>query len=79
MSPRRRRRSRPMTEAQRDHLKQTILNLPPDTRDCFLLHRMAGMTYDQIADQFGMKPEVVQAHLAEALLQIMRAMPPAKV
>lgn len=54
-------------------LVKAILSLPTDLRDIFLLHRMAGMPYDQIGEQFGMEPSEVQAHVAEALVQISRA------
>jgi len=42
----------------------------------FLLHRMAGLSFEEIGQQLGIKRTVVQAHLAEALARIARAVPP---
>ena len=60
------------TKEERRLLK-AILGLPTDLRDIFLLHRMVGLSYDQIGEQLGMEPNEVQAHVAEALVQISRA------
>lgn len=54
-------------------LVRAILNLPTNLRDVFLLNRMASQPYDQIGEHLGMETDEVQAHLAEALVQIGRA------
>lgn len=56
-------------------LVKAILRLPPDLRDVFLLHRMAGLSYEQIGDHLNVGRDVVQARLAEALARIVRAAP----
>ncbi|WP_436356346.1 RNA polymerase sigma factor [Brevundimonas sp. CEF1] len=61
---------------QKRALAKAILQLPADLRDVFLLHRMAGLSFDEIGQQLGIERAVVQAYLAEALARIVRAMPP---
>lgn len=56
-----------------DALTRAILRLPTDLRDVFLLHRMVGMTYDQIGLHMGMEPGAVQAALSVAMVRLMRA------
>ncbi len=61
---------------QKRALAKAILQLPADLRDVFLLHRMAGLSFEEIGQQLGIKRAVVQAYLAEALARIVRAAPP---
>ncbi len=61
---------------QKRALAKAILQLPADLRDVFLLHRMAGLSFEEIGQQLGLERTVVQAYLAEALARIVRAMPP---
>jgi len=61
---------------QKRALIRAILQLPTDLRDVFLLHRMAGLSFDEIGQQLGIERTVVQAYLAEALARIARAVPP---
>lgn len=49
---------------------RAILRLPPDPRDVFLLHRMAGMSYEEIGMRLDIAPEVVQTKLAGALVSL---------
>ena len=56
-------------------LVRAILRLPADLRDVFLLHRMAGLSHEQIGEHLGMERDAVQARLAEALARIVRATP----
>ena len=51
-------------------LIRAITELPTETRDVFVLHRMAGLAYDQIATVLGIDRERVQAQLASALVKI---------
>lgn len=61
---------------QKRALTKAILQLPADLRDVFLLHRMAGLSYEEIGEQLCIERDVVQAYLAEALARIVRAVPP---
>jgi RNA polymerase sigma factor (sigma-70 family) len=61
---------------QKRALARAILQLPADLRDVFLLHRMAGLSFEEIGQQLGIKRTVAHAHLAEALARIVRAAPP---
>lgn len=69
-SPSRRRTSRPAKSDKKRALVQAILRLPPDPRDAFLLHRMAGMSYEEIGLRLDMAPDAVKTNLAEALVLI---------
>lgn len=51
-------------------LIRAITELPTETRDVFVLHRMAGLSYDQIAEVLGIDRERVQAQFTSALVQI---------
>lgn len=77
-SPRRILRRSAAADQQRA-LARTILELPADLRDVFLLHRMAGLSFDQIGQQLGIERTVAQAYLAEALARIVLAAPPGDV
>lgn len=67
-SPSRRRPSRPAKADKKRALVRAILRLPPDPRDVFLLHRMAGMSYHEIGLHLNMVPEAVRTNLVEALV-----------
>jgi DNA-directed RNA polymerase specialized sigma24 family protein len=60
---------------QKSALARAILQMPADLRDVFLLHRMAGLSFEAIGQQLGIERPVVQAYLAEALARIVRAAP----
>lgn len=79
-SPSRRRPIRPRKSDNNRSLVRAILLLPPDPRDVFLPHRMAGMTYEEIGSHLEMAPEAVQMNLAEAIavLAIAGAVPAAR-
>lgn len=62
-------------EDERQVLLRAILRLPPRLRDVFLLHRMAGMTYPEIALHLGMTPKAVERSLAAALVRLRKAVP----
>ncbi|MEN5115102.1 sigma-70 region 4 domain-containing protein [Brevundimonas diminuta] len=64
---------------QKCALARVILQLPADLRDVFLLHRMAGLSFDEIGQQLGIERAVVQTYLAEALARIVRAAPAGNV
>lgn len=54
-------------------LVRAILRLPPDCRDVFVLHRFEAMPLDKIAAHLRIDLASVQAHLAEALVRLCRA------
>ena len=59
----------------RDRLRRAIASIeamPERRREVFLLHRIEGLTYLQIARQLGISPKTVEYHLAAAMAQLSR-------
>lgn len=48
-------------------LEEAILGLTPKCRQVFLLHRMEGMTYGEIAEHMGFSESMVQKYISRAL------------
>lgn len=48
-------------------LKVAILRLPPRCRQAYLLHRIEGMTYPEIARRSGISLKAVEKHISRAL------------
>lgn len=48
-------------------LEAAILRLSPKCQQAFLLHRMEGFTYAQIADHMAISERMVQKHISKAL------------
>jgi len=48
-------------------LKDAILRLPPRCRQAYLLHRIEGMTYPEIARRNGTSLKAVEKHISRAL------------
>jgi RNA polymerase sigma-70 factor (ECF subfamily) len=48
--------------------------LPPRTREVFLLHRVGGLSYQEIAARLAISIRTVEWHIGEALLRIRRAL-----
>lgn len=48
-------------------LKQVILGLPPLYRDVFILNRFVGLTYEQIAQRYGVTVKAVEYRMSRAL------------
>lgn len=71
---RKRRAWRGPASGERQALIQAIVELPPEARDVFLLHGMAGLRYEEIGLHLNMSPAAVQAHLAEALGLLSRSL-----
>jgi len=53
-----------------DLLREAILTLPPRCREVYLLNRMQGMSFVQIARHLGISTQAVEKHVAKALLEL---------
>lgn len=49
-------------------VKEGLAKLPPRTREIFLMHRLEGRKYREIAVQFGISQSAVEKHIARAML-----------
>jgi RNA polymerase sigma factor (sigma-70 family) len=47
--------------------RRTLLNMPRKTRRIFLMHRLRGMTYRELANHFGISEPGVEYHMMKAL------------
>lgn len=59
-----------------DRLDRVMLELPQETREVFMSHRLDGLTYGEIAERTGLTVKQVEKRLAKAAAQISRAMDP---
>lgn len=57
-------------DQMRIRYRAAVETLPPRTREVFLLHRMEGLGYKQIATQLGISIRTVEWHVGEALVRI---------
>ncbi|RIV78772.1 sigma-70 family RNA polymerase sigma factor [Pelagerythrobacter aerophilus] len=53
--------------------RRTLRAMPRRTRRIFLMHRLKGMTYREIAEQIGISDKGVQHHMMRALARCRRA------
>jgi RNA polymerase sigma-70 factor (ECF subfamily) len=53
--------------------RRTLRAMPRRTRRIFLMHRLKGMTYREIAEQIGISNKGVQRHMMRALARCRRA------
>ena len=51
-----------------DQVRAALSRLKPRTRDVFLMHRVEGMTYREIAGRLGLSVSAVEKHIAKAAL-----------
>ncbi len=47
-------------------LEQALASTTEKTREVFFMHRLYGMTYEQIAAHFGVSPSAIEKHVAKA-------------
>lgn len=59
-------------------LAAAVRELPERTRHVFVLHRLHGLTYGEVAARLGISESSVQKHLARALYHVMRRVKPDK-
>jgi RNA polymerase sigma-70 factor (ECF subfamily) len=51
-----------------DRVREGLSRLTPRTREVFLMHRLDGMKYREIAEQLGISQSAVEKHIARAAL-----------
>lgn len=56
------------SRARLDRVRQGLAELSPRTREIFLMHRMEGMKYREIAAELGITVSAVEKHIAKAAL-----------
>jgi RNA polymerase sigma factor (sigma-70 family) len=61
--------SRIEAQQQVDRLQQAMEELPPKTRAVFILYRVDGLSYRNIAAALDISPRTVEYHLRQALIQ----------
>jgi len=61
-------------EQLRDQYRAAVAALPNRTREVFLLHRVEGVTYKEIATRLGISVRTVEWHVAEAIVRIGRTL-----
>ena len=61
-------------EEMRAHYADLVASLPPRMREVFLLHRIHGLGYKEIAGVLGISVRTAEWHVAEALVRIGRGL-----
>jgi RNA polymerase sigma-70 factor (family 1) len=62
-----------MSKEVRDFIRQAVENLTPQQKTVYLLNREDGLKTDEIAKQLGISVNTAKKHLADALLNLRRA------
>lgn len=61
-------------EQMRRRYKQVIAALPPRMRHVFVLHRLEGLSYKEIAERLDISTRTVEWHIAEAIVRLSRGL-----
>lgn len=61
-------------DQMRDRYRQLVAALPPRMRHVFVLHRLEGLSYREIADHLDISIRTVEWHISEAIVRISRGM-----
>ena len=61
-------------EQMRQRYKEAVALLPPRMREVFVLHRVDGMSYKDIAARLDISIRTVEWHIAEAIVRISRGL-----
>ena len=61
-------------EQMRKRYRELIASLPPRTREVFVLHRVDGHSYTQIAQRLDISVRTVEWHVAQAIVRISRGL-----
>jgi len=59
-----------------DRLELAMLELPRETREIFMAHRLDGLTYGEIAERTGLTLKQVEKRLVRAMVEINRILGP---
>lgn len=59
-----------------DRLEVAMLELPQQTREIFMSHRLEGLTYNEIAERSGLSVKQVEWAIARSLVELDRALGP---
>ena len=51
-------------------VRAAILGLPPRCRAVYLMHRVEGLSYPEIARRFGISTKAVEKHMSHALREL---------
>lgn len=61
-------------EQMRERYRQTVHALPERMREVFILHRVEGLSYKEIADRLDISVRTVEWHIAQAIVRISRGL-----
>jgi RNA polymerase sigma factor (sigma-70 family) len=61
-------------EQMRQRYREVVALLPPRTREVFILHRVDGIGYKEIAARLDISVRTVEWHMAQALIRISRGL-----
>jgi RNA polymerase sigma factor (sigma-70 family) len=61
-------------EQMRNRYREVIASLPPRMREVFVLHRVEGLSYKEIAGRLDISVRTVEWHIAEAIVRISRGL-----
>ena len=61
-------------EQMRQRYRDLVALLPPRTRDVFLLHRIEGVGYKEIAERLDISIRTVEWHVAQAIVRISKGL-----